>query len=317
MELIFGKILSIFLIIGIGFVANKADIMPMAANKYLVSLLIRVTCPCMIIASITSNDLREDTLSLSLQTLAGAVVFFTVSALVGWVLSAKIVKIDPAENVGVYTFAFGSINSGFIGFPITLAIFGSGILYLMVIHNVVLSLYLYTFGIMLVNIGASGGHPDFKGFLKSFTNINAIAAAVSIAMLFAGLKLPAVIFDCVDMIGDATTPLSMLIVGMQLGECNFGEVLKNRKLLGISFLKMLLLPVLTFLMVNWLPFDVSVKACLIFAASFPVAVAVVPIASEQNRDSLVTAEMVAITTLISLAVIPAVATFLLEYYGLS
>lgn len=317
MELVFGKILSIFLIIGIGFVANKADIMPMAANKYLVGLLIRVTCPCMIIASITSNDLREDTLSLSLQTLAGAVVFFTVSALVGWVLSAKIVKVDPAENVGVYTFAFGSINSGFIGFPITLAIFGSGILYLMVIHNVVLSLYLYTFGIMLVNIGASGGHADFKGFLKSFTNINAIAAAVSIAMLFAGLKLPTVIFDCVDMIGDATTPLSMLIVGMQLGECNFGEVLKNRKLLGISFLKMLLLPVLTFLMVNWLPFDVSVKACLIFAASFPVAVAVVPIASEQNRDSLVTAEMVAITTLISLAVIPAVATFLLEYYGLS
>ena len=317
MDLVFGKILSIFLIIGIGFVANKADIMPMAANKYLVGLLIRVTCPCMIIASITSNDLREDTLSLSLQTLAGAVVFFTVSALVGWVLSAKIVKVDPAENVGVYTFAFGSINSGFIGFPITLAIFGSGILYLMVIHNVVLSLYLYTFGIMLVNIGASGGHPDFKGFLKSFTNINAIAAVVSIAMLFAGLKLPSVVFDCVDMIGDATTPLSMLIVGMQLGECDFGEVLKNRKLLGISFLKMLLLPVLTFLMVNWLPFDVSVKACLIFAASFPVAVAVVPIASEQNRDSLVTAEMVAITTLISLAVIPAVATFLLEYYGLS
>ena len=147
--------------------------------------------------------------------------------------------------------------------------------------------------------------------------IGAIAAVVSIAMLFAGLKLPTVIFDCVDMIGDATTPLSMLIVGMQLGECDFGEVLKNRKLLGISFLKMLLLPVLTFLMVNWLPFDVSVKACLIFAASFPVAVAVVPIASEQNRDSLVTAEMVAITTLISLAVIPAVATFLLEYYGLS
>ena len=45
MELVFGKILSIFLIIGIGFVANKADILPMAANRYLVALLLRVTCP--------------------------------------------------------------------------------------------------------------------------------------------------------------------------------------------------------------------------------------------------------------------------------
>ena len=128
MELVFGKILSIFLIIGIGYVANKTDIMPMAANRYLVALLLRVTCPCMIIASITSNELREDTLSLSLQTLVGGIMFFAVSALLGWVLSAKVIKVEPAENVGVYTFAFGSINSGFIGFPITLAIFGSGIL---------------------------------------------------------------------------------------------------------------------------------------------------------------------------------------------
>ena len=317
MELVFGKILSIFMIIAVGFAANKADIMPMAANKYLVGLLIRVTCPCMIVASITSNELREDTLSLSLQTLIGAVIFFTVSALVGWFICAKIVKVLPRENIGVYTYSFGSINSGFIGFPITLALFGSSILYLMVIHNVLLSLYLYTFGIMLVNIGASGRKLDFKGFLNSFKNINSIAAAISIIMLFMGLKLPTVIFDCVDMIGDATTPLSMLIVGMQLGDCDFGEVLKNRKLLGISLLKMLLLPVMTFFMVNWLPLDVSVKVCLIFAAAFPVAVAVVPVASEQNRDSLIAAEMVAITTLFSLAVIPAVATFLLGYYGLS
>ena len=316
MELVFGKILSIFMIIAVGFAANKADIMPMAANKYLVGLLIRVTCPCMIVASITSNELREDTLSLSLQTLIGAVIFFTVSALVGWFICAKIVKVLPRENIGVYTYSFGSINSGFIGFPITLALFGSSILYLMVIHNVLLSLYLYTFGIMLVNIGASGRKLDFKGFLNSFKNINSIAAGVSIVMLFAGLKLPTVIFDCVDMIGDATTPLSMLIVGMQLGDCDFGKVLKNRKLLGISLLKMLLLPVMTFFMVNWLPLDVSVKVCLIFAASFPVAVAVVPVASEQNRDSLIAAEMVAITTLFSLVVIPAVAAFLIGYYGL-
>lgn len=317
MELVFGKIISIFLIIAVGFAANKADIMPIAAEKYLVGLLIKVTCPCMIIASITSNELREDTLSLSLQTLVGCVLFFILSVLAGWLLSSKIIKISPTESIGVYTFAFGSVNSGFIGFPITLAIFGSGILYLMVIHNVIGNFYLYTFGIMLVNIGVSEGKPDFRGFINSFKNINAITSIVSIAMFFMGLKLPTVMFDCVDMIGSATTPLSMLIVGMQLGECNFGEVIKNRKLIVISLLRMLLLPVLTFLMVNWLPFAADVKICLIFGSAFPSAVITVSIASEQNRNALAAAEIVAITTLISLAVIPAAATFLLGYYGLS
>ena len=316
MSLILGKILSIFLIIGIGFAANKAGIMPMSSNKYLVGLLIKVTCPCMIISSITSNELHDDTLSLSLQTLFGAAVFFVIYAILGWIVSAKLVKVDPAENIGVYTFSFGSVNSGFIGFPITLALFGSGLLYLMVIQNVVLGLYLYTFGIMLVNIGTSGGKPDFKGFVNSFKNINTIASVVSIVMLFMGLKLPSIIFDCVDMIGGATTPLSMLIVGMQLGDCDFIELIKNRKLIGISFIKMLLLPVLTFLMVNWLPFAADVKICLIFAAAFPSAVVTVAIASEQNRDSIIAAEMVAITTLLSIAVIPAAAAFLMWYYGL-
>ena len=316
MSLILGKILSIFLIIGIGFAANKAGIMPMSSNKYLVGLLIKVTCPFMIISSITSNELHDDTLSLSLQTLFGAAVFFVIYAILGWIVSAKLVKVDPAENIGVYTFSFGSVNSGFIGFPITLALFGSGLLYLMVIQNVVLGLYLYTFGIMLVNIGTSGGKPDFKGFVNSFKNINTIASVVSIVMLFMGLKLPSIIFDCVDMIGGATTPLSMLIVCMQLGDCDFRELIKNRKLIGISFIKMLLLPVLTFLMVNWLPFAADVKICLIFAAAFPSAVVTVAIASEQNRDSIIAAEMVAITTLLSIAVIPAAAAFLMWYYGL-
>ena len=316
MSLILGKILSIFLIIGIGFAANKAGIMPMSSNKYLVGLLIKVTCPCMIISSITSNELHDDTLSLSLQTLFGAAVFFVIYAILGWIVSAKLVKVDPAENIGVYTFSFGSVNSGFIGFPITLALFGSGLLYLMVIQNVVLDLYRYTFGIRLVNIGTSGGKPDFKGFVNSFKNINTIASVVSIVMLFMGLKLPSIIFDCVDMIGGATTPLSMLIVGMQLGDCDFRELIKNRKLIGISFIKMLLLPVLTFLMVNWLPFAADVKICLIFAAAFPSAVVTVAIASEQNRDSIIAAEMVAITTLLSIAVIPAAAAFLMWYYGL-
>ena len=35
MELDFGKILSIFLIIGVGFAANKADVMPISSNKYI------------------------------------------------------------------------------------------------------------------------------------------------------------------------------------------------------------------------------------------------------------------------------------------
>lgn len=318
MTVVLGKILSVFLIIAVGFGANRLGVLPSEANKYMSNILMFITSPCLILSSITAKELTRETAVATVELIIGSCLWFVVFTLIGYYLCTRLLKVQPASDTGVFIFLFASLSNGFMGIPITLVLFDSDVLYLMILHSTVLAIYLYAAGLPLVHIGTEKN----RGFSREtlliiFKNPATICAAAAIVMLFTGLKLPSVVFDSVDMIGDATTPLSMLIVGMQLGECDFGEVLKNRKLLGISFLKMLLLPVLTFLMVNWLPFDVSVKACLIFAASFPVAVAVVPIASEQKRDSLVTAEMVAITTLISLAVIPAVATFLLEYYGLS
>ena len=52
-------------------------------------------------------------------------------------------------------------------------------------------------------------------------------------MLFAGLHLPSMLFDSVTLIGDVTVPLSMLVVGMQLGESNIGRIIKNLSLIHI------------------------------------------------------------------------------------
>ena len=316
MELIISKIASIFLIIFVGFIANKAGVMPMSANKLFVNLLLKVTCPCMILASITSSELRDDTITVTIQTFAGGCIFLLVGAGIGYVL-ARLIKVD-SDQIGPYAFSFGSINNGFIGFPVTAALFGSNILYLMVIHNIALqAMYLYTVGPAIVALG-SGERSKFsiRGVFSSLKNINTITAAVSVLMLVLGLHLPSVAFDCMDMIGDATTPLSMLIVGMQLGDSKLSEVVRSKKLFIFSAVKMILLPVLTFMAVNWLPISADVKVCMIIAASFPVAVAVVPVISEEERNSLPAAQMVTLTTLISLAVIPVTASLLMSYYGI-
>lgn len=315
MQLIVGKITSIFLIVGIGFIANKAGILPMSANRYIVNLLMKITLPCMILASITSNELESGMISATVQTFAGTMAYFAAATLIGYFLCKKIFREKNTERIGIYTFSFAAINNGFIGFPITMAVFGSEILYLMVINNIGLTLYLYSFGAMILGLGTEDGKFSAKGFVNSLKNVNTIAAFIGIVMLLAGVHFPVFVFDCIDMVGSSTTPLSMLLVGMQLGQCEFDEVIKNRKLVGLSLLKVVILPVVTFFMINWLPFTPEVKTCVIFAASLPVAVAVVPIVSDQNRDSLVAAEAVAISTLFSMVSIPLVSSFLTEFYG--
>ena len=319
MGLIVEKIVSIFLIMAVGFVANRTGVLPREGNKFLTNLLIKVIAPCMIFSSITSKELTDDTFAATLYTLLGAALFSVCAAVLGWVLCKYLLRVSPLEDVGVYAFVFASLNSGFMGFPITLALFGQDILYFMVVHNITLTLYLYTLGPIILSMSSQGSQKksafDLRSLLASLLNINTIVAFVSIILLFAGLHLPALLFESIETIGNATVPISMLLVGVQLGESNPLKIIKNGKLVAISVLKMFLLPVLTFLAVNWLPILPEVKLCMTFAAVFPGAVAAVPVVAIEGKNSLTCAEMVAFTTFLSVATVPLFAAFLMHWYG--
>ncbi len=333
MELIVGKVLAIFLLMAAGFGVGRLKVLPESSNATLNVLLIKVVTPCMILSSITSKELTDDTLSMTLQTFAGSVVFFAIAGVLGYFFAKHMLRVSPSSNIGVYTFAFASINTGFMGFPVTLALFGQDIFYLMVMQNVILTVYLYSAGPLMLRLGCesdeilpagtadtvkttgmAGSGSALKSFFMSFWNPNAVASVISLVMLFAGLHLPKLIFEPVQTLGDATIPLSMLLVGIQLSESNISGLIKNGKILAFSLGKMILLPVLTLFAVNWLPLAVSVKVCLIFAAVFPVAVVVAPVTAMENKNSLAAAELIAITTLLSVGTIPLFATLLTQFY---
>lgn len=316
MGLIVEKIVSIFLIMAVGFVANRIGILPKEGNKFLTNLLIQIITPCMICSSITSKVLTEETFLATFQTLGLAALFFIAAAGLGYLLCRYVLRV-ASEDIGTYAFAFGSLNSGFMGFPITLALFGQDVLYFMVLHNIMLTIYTYTFGPTILSLGSKEKKSfNWKAFLLSFCNINAVVAFISIIMLFAGLHLPAVLFQTTETIGNATVPVSMLLVGMQLGDSNPLGMLKHGRMVAISVVKMLLLPVLTFLAINWLPLAVNVKVCLIFAAVFPAAVAAVPVTAMEGKNSLASAETVAFTTLLSVITVPLFAAILMGYYNI-
>lgn len=318
MLLVFGKVLSIFLIIGVGFVAHKVNVLPNSANNFMVDLLMKITCPCMILSSIASKELEEGTIVLSLQTLAFAVLFFLVFTLLGYLFFGKVLKFTPREDIPIYTMILTSINCGFMGFPLTFSLFGDDILYLMVLINIIFNLYLYPFCSIQLNLySQTGGKMDGKAVLHSAVNPCTIAATLGILILFARLSLPEVLFSTIATIGDATVPLSMLLVGMQLGNSNFSRIFKNKELVLTAAVKMFLMPAITFFLVNWLPIAVNLKVALIFAASFPSGVAIVPVVSMENRNTLLAAEGVTLTTLLSLIIIPLSSIFLTSWYGLA
>lgn len=311
MTIILTKIAIIFSMAGVGFIANKAKVLPSESNGHLIALLMNVTTPCMLITSITGKNLTADTFTGTLEVLAGTMVFF-IAGMVLSLLVVRLLRVAPADQ-GVCMCILTSVNTGFMGFPVTKAAFGDEALFFMVISNIVLNIYLYSLALMQLNIGEKREHQGLKKTLKPMLNGCSLASIIGIVMLFAGLRLPSFANELLSDIGSITVPLSMIVVGVQLGSSKITQIIKNGKLILVALIAQIIWPMLTFLAVNWLPLQQMSKLILTYGAAFPTAVIVVALAAKERKNSQLAAEGVAMTTLFSMATLP-IATMLLSAY---
>lgn len=301
MLIILTNISSIFIYILVGFIANKTKLLPDESNKYLVNLLFNITSPCLIMASIVTKEINEKTYIETFQTLAFSITFFIVVSILALLL-LKPIKNYPDKNILLVVIT--SVNSAFIGFPIAKAVFGNDIFYLIVIANVMLNIYFFSICIWQLNYGDEQ-RITVKSVFKPLLNILSIVTFISVIMLFANIKLPDYPLHIIETLGDATIPLSMIVVGVQLGSSNFQKVFRNHQLIYASLCNVILIPALTLLVMYNLPVSDNIKLAITLSAIFPCAVLPVALAHKQGKNATLLAEGVAVTTLFSIITIPA------------
>ena len=308
------KIMVIFAMIFVGLFANKRGILPAESNKYLVDLLILITSPAMILHAMATGTLNHELFKDTITVLIGAGLFFIIMPIIAYFLS-KLLKSTPSADVGVLMVVMTAVNTGFMGFPITKAIFGDYIFFLIVIANIPLNIYLYMIAIFQMNFGKDSSS-DLRQTIKSALNPCIVAALLGAVILFGGIHLPAPVIDFFDLIGDATIPLSMFIVGIQLAGSNVMSILRNKDLIIASTINLVFVPLITFLAVHWLPISNGAKLTLVFSSCFPCAVASVGVAAKEGHNADLVAEGVALTTTFSLITLPIAATILSSIYGI-
>ena len=313
MMFIFTRVFSVFLLIFLGYFACKMKILPGDSTKYLINLMLYITAPCMSASSIYTKELSQDVITSTVQVLCGTFVYFAVTTVIAFA-AIKIFRFRPSEDKGLFITAICCINTGFMGFPVTKAIFGDDIFYLMVIQNIISCLYIYGATPVLLDMGRKGKGSRTES-LKSMINPCTVGIITGVVMLLSGVQPPGPVNEVVISLSDATIPISMIIVGIQLAGSNFREMIRDRQVMIINILSMIVIPIVTFLVVDQFDFlGKDVKLLLIFASVFPTAVAPAAIAEQRGIKAGKLAEIVSVTTATSLIVIPVMAAVLMKYY---
>ena len=308
MLVIASKVASIFIVMLVGFVIYKAGVLGDEAVRPLTSLMMNVTCPCLIISSLYSKEVSPSLLGETVSVMVCVLLFYIISSVLTY-LFVRITKLGNKEDIGVYIVAVAATNSGFMGFPIVKALYGNDMLYFMVMGNIMLNVYMMWMEPSILTIG-SGAKVSAKNLLDGLKTPIVISMLIGFAMMIFHIRPEGVIDETMTMIGDITIPVSMILVGIRLGSVKYREVVSKNNII-ISIFAMIIVPALILILVHPLGFiPDSVKIIVVMTAALPTAVVSVIIAEQYEKNSLLLSELASLTTLISVATIPCVAVIL-------
>src|SRR5690554_1751701 len=199
---VFNKVLTLFLIIIIGYVGRKFKVLDGKIIKGLTGLMVNITLPALLVNSI-NQDFSSELLAGGIKMLLISIGVYGLSLIVA-LLAPYFLKTKDREDLGVYQFMIMLSNVGFMGIPVLSAIFGEGVLFYVGIYNLPFNFVAFSIGLMMLNQGNTNGKFNPRLFLSP-----AVVSILIGLILFAfNINLPEPIDGTLNLVGDTTIPLS-------------------------------------------------------------------------------------------------------------
>lgn len=298
-----GQVFSLFLIMVIGFIMYKKNVIDDEANVRFTRLVLNITVPAQIITAFVSNQGIVPRTEV-LLVFGLAVAMYLLYAVVGFIY--LICMRVPKRQRGTYQFMMMFGNVGFMGFPVIETIFGKEALIYAVIFNVIFNLLVYSIGIAMI------GTKEGSGFeLRKLINMPLMSSLLSIILFFAGIGLPAPLMTSLEFLGDVTTPVAMLILGAVIARMPIRSLFNEWRVYVFTAVKLLVLPVLTAGLLSLLPVPSKlVYGSLVVLSAMPVATNTTMMAIEYDGDMSLASKGIFFTTILSMVTIPFVASVL-------
>lgn len=283
-----------------GYYLGRKEILSREVNGRISSLIVQITCPCLIISSISAAEGIERSEVLFLLA-AGFVIY-----LAGPLAAAGIVALFrlPRQARGVYQCMLIFANCIFMGIPVCQSFFGEKAVFYVSVLHIPYNLLFFTLGIWLIS---RDGEQNMKFSPKQLVNVGVIAALIALILFLGDIRLPEIINGPLSFIGSVTTPLSMMVIGSSIAVYSFQAIFKDRYLYVITVFRLLVIPLTVFGIMHLVTDNRMLIRLVAISLAMPVGTLLVMGASEYRGDVKTASFGVAMTTICSIVTIPLMA----------
>lgn len=281
-----------------GILLKKWKLLPLTTPQVLNGIIFYLALPALILVQFNGMSLSRE----AIYPVGGAWLLFLGSVLLFGVLG-KWAGLDR-KAIGALILTAGLGNTGFLGYPMVEALYGtSGLRTAMLVDQLGSFLILSTWGIA-VAAAYSGRVTTLRGSLKRVFSFPPVYA-LFLALMVSWYPFPSFLFELLTKLGALVTPLALVSTGFQL---KFGSRFLRQKLrpllVGLSY-KLVLGPIfLVFLFVGILGArGESIQVTLIETAMAPMITAGV-VAAEYELDAELVSLMLGIGIPLSFVSVP-------------
>lgn len=305
MEIFLKSISGILVILGmilVGFVIGEKGWFDDKSRGLLAKLVTQVALPCYMLYTITQRFTAADLLKM-----LPALRFPALSMVILLGIATGVARIFAVrqDRRGLFISMFFNSNTIFVGLPINQALFGDASIPYVLIYYMCNTTFFWTLGTYLIQRDGEGeAQFDLKTSLKKVFSPPLMGFLLGIVLVMLQIKLPAFLASDLQYLGNLTTPLSMIFIGLSVSHVGVKQLVLGKDQLLILLGRFLVAPLLMATIVYWTPLPSLMKQVFIIQSAMPVMTNAPVVARLYGADSDYAAVMVTETTLATMVVIP-------------
>ncbi|RGC51779.1 AEC family transporter [Absiella sp. AM29-15] len=305
-QVLLTTMMELFAFIVVGYILVKKHQISKETNKQISGLVVNVLSPALIVSSVCVKS-DYDGNDIIWQALGAGVLLYLFLILLAKLVN-RCLKADEHE-APVYELLMVFSNTAFIGYPILRVLYGDFAVFVFSLMHMPFNILIFSYGVYL--IGKGSVKENQKISIGNILSMGTISSLLAIIIYMTHVNMPVPVVDFLSMLGNATIPISMIVIGASLAFLPVKEIISEKKLYLLVAIKLIVLPIILYLLVWRLPFDDFIKSLIVVSGALPSASMVVILSTEYEGDVKAASAGVFLTTLFSIITMPFMLNMLL------
>lgn len=294
--ILINSIILMAILMCIGYYLRKKEILNDDGEDALTYLLVNITTPAMVINAM-NIEFSFEQLKTGFVLLAVAIIFDIILVILG---NLAAMKTGDDEKKKIIKYSIVLLNGGFMGFPLAYQIYGpEGMFYATMFHvpNII---FMWTYGVSVL-LGKKKIKNRYKYMLL---NPGMVGIYIGLILYISQLQLPLFVSNLLDLLTNATTFLSMIIIGSIIATIGIKESIVSKEPYMPTFVRLVVSPLIMIAIMKLLALGEMIEQIYVMYASLPVAVLMPILAQKYGGDMIYGSKIVVITHIVSLFTIP-------------